>query len=162
VELDLFISCGSDVNKYRDLGRGTFKLLEDTFLEMAVPLYIRNWDYRTDPPRVVPVGAVAARSLNMVDRSHGLIAIFGSTLPRVTCAEIREMFDRRRRGQRVEIWVFVNPDKKTQEHAGFFEQVKKEFGEEIIYSLYRSPTDFQGMLFRTLIPFIFGRTGPAA
>jgi hypothetical protein len=128
---------------------------------MDVPISITNWDYRIDPPMVVPGGAVATRSLQMVERSNALIAVFGAAVPDITCQEIRQAFQLRQQGNPVEVWTFLNPDAKTDDHDAFLEAIRAEFGVDIVYAPYKDPLEFQAKMFTTLIPYLLKRIADA-
>lgn len=158
IGVDIFISCGDEVATYRDVGQAVFRSLEHMFRnELEVPLAIANWDFRADAPRVVRAGDLAARSLAMVERSNALIAIFGADLPKITCKEIRRAFSLRQRGSPVDIWVFLDRGNRSRRHAEFVARIKRQFHEEIIFTLYESELDFQAKLFTTLTPYLFRR-----
>jgi hypothetical protein len=160
--VDIMISNGSDTDRYRDVAAGVLDMMGHMLLyQLNVPLSLTNWDYRRDPPAVVPAGQLAARSLEMVERSQALLAIFGRRVPRVTCLEIRRAFERRQAGHTHPVWVFVNPKTKTDKHQEFFDQIKHDFGEEIIHAPYTDRLSFQSKVFTTIMPHLLaaGRQG---
>jgi hypothetical protein len=158
VEVELFISCADDVEPLRDITQSVMRLLEHMFLRsMGQSVIIYEWDFRIDPPGVVPAGSVAARSLTMVERSQGLIAILGERIGAVSRKEIRRAFELRVAGQPVQVWTFLNPALKSTDHEALFEEIKKDFDLEIVYTEYADPTEFQGKLFITLIPYLLER-----
>jgi len=160
IEAALMVSNGGDTNKYRDCANDTLTRLQHMFLhQLEIELHISNWDYRLDPPTVVPAGAMAARSLVMVNRSHGLLAIFGPSVPKITSKEVWEAFERRRRGDTEELWTFVNPNQLKASHTKFFNSINKEFGEEISWTPYHNEVEFQAALFTTLVPYLLRRAG---
>ena len=111
------ISNGADTNRYRDIAVNVAADVAHLFTyELGQPVGIRQWDYRRDNPRVVPAGALAARSLSMVERSECLLAILGATVPNITSQEVIRAFERRQAGERVDFWLFLNPDQKTSDH----------------------------------------------
>jgi len=151
---------GSEVDDLRTIGFSVLDRLDEMFLyDMNLGVTIRHWNYRTDPPRVVPAGDLALRSLTIVERSHVLVAIFGRELPSITQQEIIRAFERRRDGETLPIIVFLDPTKKTVEHDRFFSRIKADFGEEISYTPYQTPLDFQSLLFKAVIPIMLKLVG---
>ena len=161
IGVKLMISNGHDTDTYRDRAQDVIARLQHMFLYQMTNanLYLSEWDYRRDPSMVLPAGGIATRSLAMVDSSEGLIAILGPTVPRVTSKEIRRACQRIRDRERVEMWTFVNPDQITPSHDRFFARIKKDFGQEIVWSRYHNELEFQAMLFTTLVPYLAGRAG---
>jgi hypothetical protein len=160
IEVAVMISNGDDTNMFRDRALDVVRRLHHMFVhQMGVGLGITNWDYRLDPPGIVPAGTLATRSLSMVDRSEALLAIFGPTVPTITSEEVWRAFERRRSGEQAEVWTFLNPDQKTSDHDAFVERICSEFGEQVVWANYRDELDFQGRLFTTLLPYLLGRAG---
>jgi hypothetical protein len=95
----------------------------------------------------------------MVETSQALVAIFGRRCPRITREEIRHAFELRQAGQNVDVFVFVQPKARTDEHDRFFGAIRDDFGEEIVWSPYSDRVEFQGQLFGTLIPFLLKKHG---
>ncbi len=158
IGVDLFVSCGAEVDSYRNTALDVFRRIEQMFdRELNVPLAIGNWDFRIDNPRVVQAGGLAARSLDMVQRTNAMIAIFGQGLPRITCQEIREAFRQRQAGASVEVWLFLDRQLRGRPHADFVSRIRREFHEQIVFGEYTSELDFQAMLFTTLIPYLLRR-----
>ena len=153
--LDVFISGGDEVAPYRTVGMEVLRHLQQMFQkDLNVPLAIGTWDFRIDPPAVVPPGTLAARSLSMVERTNCIVVVFGAQLPKVTCQEVRHAFKLRQRGERVEVKVFLSRLRRTRSHSDFLRRIKTKFHEEIVYSQYESKLDFQAKLFTTLTPFV--------
>lgn len=158
IAVEVFISGGADTDECRDVSLAVIRHLQQMFQKtMGVPISIGNWDYRIDPPAVVPGGAVATRSLQMVERSNALVAVFGAAVPEITCQEIRQGFQLRSEGNSVEVWTFLNPDAKTEDHETFLRNINEEFGVQIVYTPYRNLLEFQAMLFTTMIPYLLRR-----
>jgi len=156
----VMISNGHDTDVYRDRAQDVLARAQHMFLyQMGTDPYVTEWDYRRDPSTVVPLGGVATRSLAMVDYSEALLAILGPTVPRITSQEICRACERRRDGDAVELWTFVNPAQTTARHERFFARVKREFGLEIVWSPYTNELDFQATLFTTLFPYLSQRAG---
>lgn len=156
--LDVFISGGDEIESYRNIGLEVLRHLQQMFQkDIGVPLAIGTWDFRIDPPTVVRAGALAARSLSMVDRTNCIVVVFGSQLPKITCREIRHAFELRSRGQQVEVKVFLNRQLKTRSHGDFLRRIRGKFREEVVYSQYESELDFQAKLFTTLTPMVIGK-----
>lgn len=153
--VDVFISNGSDTNRYRDTVADTLRRLRQLLqYEMGYDVTITNWDYRVGSPTVVRAGALASASLGIVDRSHALVAIFGRRCPKITCDEIRRALMRRSGGERLEIFTFVNPALKTVSHQAFFDTIVNDFGEELVWAPYEDRLSFQATLFTTLVRFL--------
>jgi hypothetical protein len=155
VEVEFFISCADDVEPLRDVAQSVMRLLQHMFRKsMNQSVIIDEWDFRIDPPGVVPAGALAARSLTMVERSQGMIVIFGETVGTISRKEIRRAFELRAAGEPVEIWTFLNPATKSTEHSDLLDEIKQDFNEEIMYTEYADAPEFQGKLFITLTPYL--------
>lgn len=162
IRVEIFISCGAEVEKFRDIGNGVLRLLDHMFAnEMDQEVAVRTWDFRNDAPRVVQAGELAARSLTMVGRSQGLVAIFGEEVPEITQKEIQEAFELRRHGREVSVWIFLDPEKKAAKLEEFLESIRNDFGEEVIYGHYRTDLEFQSALFNALTPYVFRKLGVA-
>ena len=162
LEVEVLVSCGDEVAALRDIGNSVLQSLQHMLLyKMGVQIVIRSWDFRLEPPTVVQVGGLAGLSLSVVERSHAVIAILGKQLPPVTGKEIRKAFTRRRAGERVDVYVFINPALKTGEHDDFLKNIEKDFGETVVYTSYSDALEFQKKLFMTLTPFLLKRIGEA-
>jgi hypothetical protein len=154
--ITFFVSGGSDTNRQRDIAEDTIRRLGQVIeSELLLDATLRSWDYRISTPTVVPRGGLAGPSLSNVDRSEALVAIFGARLPSVTQEEIRHQFRRRRDGEPVEVYVFVNPSKLTDRHWEFFGAIEHDFGEAIVFAQYMTNLDFQALLYSTLFNFLF-------
>jgi hypothetical protein len=156
--LDVFISGGDEVASYRSVGMDVLRHLQQMFQkDLNVPLAIGTWDFRIDPPAVVPPGTLAARSLSMVEQTNCIVVVFGAQLPKITCREVRHAFVLRQRGERVAVKVFLSRQHKTRSHSEFLRRIKRKFHEEVVYSQYDNRLDFQAKLFTTLTPFVIER-----
>jgi hypothetical protein len=156
IQVDIFVSGGSDSVRFRNVAATTLVLLQHMFQnELRSDLFIRNWDYRNDAPRIVPRGQISSRSLAMVERTDILVAIFHRRLPPITCAEVRRIFERRRAGHQVQAKVFVHRTYEgDQDLRAFFKAISDDFAEDIVYQPYGSPIEFQGYLFTALTPLL--------
>jgi hypothetical protein len=160
--INIFVSCGSDMNGHRDLAVDAIRRLQQLLqFEMNLEVTINHWDYRLATPGVVPSGALAATSLANVDRSDALIAIFGRRVPVITQHEIREAFMRRQRGETQAVFVFANPDQMTDRHRTFFTEIEQTFGEEIVFGHFANRTTFQAALYTMLFRYFFEQLGTA-
>ena len=162
LDVALMISNGADTNQFRDIAGGVAAAVAHLFTyELEEVVSIRDWDYRMDNPRVVPGGALAARSLSMVEKSECLLAIFGPTVPDITSQEITRAFERRQAGETVDFWLFLNPDQKNADHDAFLDGINARFGERIVYSEYHHEMEFQARAMTTLFAYVtkrvFGR-----
>ena len=156
--VEIVISNGHDTDPFRDIAAGVVDTLNHLFAyEMGANFRFAVWDYRLDPPRLVPAGALPARSLAMVDRSEAVLAIFGATLPEITCKEVARSMEARRAGQPHDLWVFVDSEHPSAERSTFFHELRDEFGEEIQYTSFSSELDFQAKVFETLTLFALKR-----
>lgn len=160
LEVAVMISNGENEDPYRDCAKRVIERLNHMFRQdLNQALYVTNWDYRLDPPGVVPAGDLAVRSLSMVTRSEALVAIFGSTVPDITAQEVRRAFEKRRRGTSMPVWTFLNPGLKGHRHETFVEEIRNDFNEQIVWAHYTDLLDFQGLLFTTLTPYLLKRSG---
>ncbi len=160
--IELFVSCGSDRDKYRDLVKDAVDRLRQVIqFGLRPDVTIAYWDYRMETPTVVPVGALAATSLANVDRSDALVAIFGRRVPKITTQEIREAFERRRRGENLEVFMFAHRGLMTPKHAELLKGIEDDFGETIVYAYYQDRLSFQGLLYATLFKYLFEQLGVA-
>lgn len=160
IRTEIFVSGGAEIDELRNVSLEAFRRLEHMFIhELGTELSIGNWDFRIDAARVVPRGALALRSLQMVEMSQACVGIFGTECPDVTTQEIRHCFELRRDGERVEVFVFVNPDLRTAEHDDFFAAIRDEFGEQVVWAPYYSALEFQAALITTLVPYLIRRLG---
>lgn len=158
----IFISCGSDVDRYRDTGKAAFETIEHMFEhELDYPIAVRSWDFRLDAPRIVRPEDMAARSLAKVEGAYAMVGIFGRRCPGITQREIRRAFELRRDGAEVEVLVFVNPNTKESAHDTFIREIRDEFGEQIVYQPYRNRLEFQARFLSALIPLLLKKTGIA-
>jgi hypothetical protein len=158
IEIELFISCAQDVEALRNTAQNVIHLLDHMLRnEMGQGVFIGEWDFRVDAPRVVAPEDFSARSLKMVERSSGIVAIMGDRIGDVSKEEIRRAFEMRRDGMPVMVWTFLDPAKKTQEHEEFVAEVLEDFNELIVYTEYRDELEFQGKLFVALIPHLLQR-----
>ncbi|HEX3840765.1 MAG TPA: hypothetical protein VHU85_08235 [Acidimicrobiales bacterium] len=160
IEIRVMIANGGDTMGYRDRALDVIQRVNHLFLhELNLEMSVTNWDFRRDTPTVIPEGTMAYRSLSMVDRSEVVLAIFGPTVPKITRKEMWHAFERRRAGDAVDVWTFVDPRKLGKVHTDYFGKIKKEFHEEIVWTEYRNKSDFQGTMFTTMFRYLIGRGG---
>ena len=163
VGVDIFISCGAEVERYREIGHNALVQIEHMFrYELDVPLAIGNWDFRRDAPRIVVPGGLATRSLSMVERTNAMIAIFGAALPQITCQEIRKAFRLRQAGNPVEVWLFLSQQLRSRRHTDFLARIRRDFGQQVVFAQYGDELEFQAKLFTSVIPFLLTRFRQAA
>lgn len=154
-DIQVFISNGSDTDRYRDVAADVLNRLRQLLqYELGYDVTISNWDYRNAPPGVVPAGSLAGVSLGVVDRSNALIAIFGRRCPRITRDEVRRALERKSAGEDIELFTFVNPRLKTTQHDAFFAEMRADFGVEIVWAPYANRLTFQAQVFTTGIGFL--------
>jgi hypothetical protein len=162
LNIELFVSCGSDRDAYRDIAKDAFERLRQVIqFEMKLDVTIANWDYRAATPTVVARGALASTSLANVDRANALVAIFGRRVPSITREEVRRAFERRRGGERQVVFVFAHPGLLSPRHRSFLQEVEDDFGETIVYAPYTNQVTFQASLYTTLFQYLFGQLGTA-
>lgn len=160
LSVPIFISNGADTDRYRDHANQVVRSLQHMFTyEVGAPVTFTNWDYRQDIPAVIPSGTLSSRSLLMVERSDLLIAILGPTVPRITSKEIRKAFERRSIGERCDVYLFLNPKQKTDRHRTFLNGIKRDFHEEVQYSTYTTPMDFQRTLMMAVTTYVLKKSG---
>jgi hypothetical protein len=154
-EVALFISNGSDTNRYRDTAGDVIRRVQQLLhTELNYDVALTEWDYRLASPTMVPAGGLAGPSLRLVDRSLACIAIFGGRCPPITREEIKEMVERLQRGEEVGLFVFVNPAQKGPDHDAFFAEIATTYGFEVAWAPYSDRLTFQGTLFTTLMRFL--------
>jgi hypothetical protein len=155
VELDVFVSCGSEVEALRDIAGRVLRALEFSFLRgLRIPMTIRNWDYRDEPPEVVARGEFSSRSLRMLDSSQAVIAILGATIPPVTSEEILRAIGRYAVGEADNVWLFVAAATRGEVHSKYLRRIKRKTGMVVVYQEFDSETDLQEKLFVALIPYV--------
>jgi hypothetical protein len=158
LKISLIISSGAETDRYRDIVLNVAADVQHLFTnELEQPVAFTGWDYRRDNPRVVPGGDLSARSLLMVERSECVLAIFGRSVPKVTSEEIVRVFERRQAGEPIDFWLLLNPDEKSAEHQTFLDSIMTRFGEQIVYSHYRSELEFQARVMTTLTAHVIRR-----
>lgn len=168
-EILLLVSCGGEMNRLRDISSDVIRRLDHVLrFDLGSRYNLNQWDYRLDPSRDEPLGHVPDRSLRQVDESEGVIAILGRTVPEITRLEIRRVYELRQLGQARDLWVFVRTPSRpaaTPPAAGhptvheFVDEVRRDFGRELIYRRSRTELDFQASLMTTLFPFLMTRVG---
>jgi hypothetical protein len=157
------------MNRLRDISSDVIRRLDHVLrFDLGTRYNLNEWDYRLDPSRDEPIGHVPDRSLEAVDESEGVVAILGRRVPPVTRLEIRRVFELRQLGQRRELWVFVRPPSGAASSgpAGsdptvkdLIDEIRGDFGRELIYRSSRTELDFQASLMTTLLPFLISRIG---
>ncbi len=168
-EILLLVSCGGEMNRLRDISSDVVRRLDHVLrFDLGTRYNLNQWDYRLDPSRDEPLGHVPDRSLRQVDESEGVIAILGRTVPEVTRLEIRRVFELRQLGQGRELWVFVRspsrhpatpPPPANPTVREFVDEVRRDFGRDLIYRRTETELDFQASLMTTLFPFLITRVG---
>lgn len=159
-EITIGVVGGKEVDTWRGIAMSVLQRLQHLVLfELQEPqqrggVALTCWDYHLDAPEVLPDGTLPERSLAMVDRSEGLIAIFGDRLPPITKQEVWRAFEKRSRKLPQQVWIYFDPTEKPAELDSFFLDIKREFGEEPRYSRFDDELDFQGKVFTTMIPFL--------
>lgn len=155
VELDVFVSCGSEVAALRDIAVRVLRALEFSFLRgLQVPVVIRNWDYREESPEVVARGEFSARSLRMLDSSTAVIGILGASVPAVTSEELLRAIERYAVGEADRVWLFVAAATRGEAHKKFLDRIKRKTKMVIVYQEFDDELELQEELFKALIPYV--------
>lgn len=169
-EILLLVSCGGELNRLRDITGDVIRRLDHLLrFDLDSRYNLNQWDFRLDPSRDEPAGHVQDRSLKQVDDSEGVIAILGRSVPHVTRLEIRRVFELRQLGQNRELWVFVRPSGRRSAGPApaasqptvreFVDEIRRDFGRDLIYRRSGTELDFQASLMTTLFPFLIARIG---
>lgn len=166
-ELLLLISCGEEMNRYRD--RAVDVLARYTQMirfERQGRFVMSQWDYRRDASRDETPGQLAARSLDAVEQSEGVIAILGPTVPEITRKEIRRVYDLRRSGRYRHLWCFGAPGEERSgadrmSRSDFIFEIERDFEALRVYHSIVDETDFVASLIFEMMPWVVARCGPA-
>jgi hypothetical protein len=152
-----FLVCGSsDTNHLRDLADAAIRRFQQVLRrELDLPIFFESWDYREATPTVIPKGTLAATSLATVDRSNAVIPIFGRRLGRIASEELERAFQRRKRGEAVEVIAFVHPGQRTARQRAFFDRLTETYGEEIVFGEYHDRLEFQARFDAWLFRYLF-------
>lgn len=155
IELHVFISCGDEVSPLRDIAVRVLNALERSFLRgLEIPIVVRNWDYRDEPPEVVAKGAFSARSLRMLSQASVVVGILGPSVPKVTSEELLEGIRRYSAGDADNVLLFLNKATKGQAHRRFLRKILRETDMAVVYQEFNDQLDFQEKLFVALIPYL--------
>jgi hypothetical protein len=155
VLLQVFISCGAEVAAFRDLANRVLAMLEESFVYgLRIPVVLRSWDYRHEPPEVVPEGQFAARSLRMVESSPVVVAILGATIPPVTSQEIVRAIEQLASGRADAVHLFVSAGSRGPAHATFLTEVTAQTHMEVVFQEFDGESDFALKLVRALNPYV--------
>jgi hypothetical protein len=160
--IQVFISCGANRNAFRNAGVDVIRQLEQFLVSERGGPVLFNWDYRTDLPRDVPVGELAARSLEMVDQAHILVGILGDDVPDLTRREILRAYERRARGEQMRPYVFADPAMANPDRDRLLRRVRRDFGRDIIWGSYSTRTDVIHLMYLTLFRYLLERGSTAA
>lgn len=155
VELQVFISCGSEVKPLRLLAGRVLEALERSFLwGLDISVAIRNWNYEDEPPEVVALGRFSARSLRMVDSSSAVVGILGPSVPPVTSEEILRAITRYATGKADNVWLFLASGTKSDDHRRFLRKIKRKTKMIAVYQEFDGDLDLQEKLFVALTPYV--------
>jgi hypothetical protein len=155
IELDVFVSCGSEVEALRDVAGRVLRAVERAFYKgLDIPVVVRIGDYRYWSPEVVPSGQFAAPSLAQVDKSSAVVGILGATVPTVTSKELIHAIGRYADGRSDHVWLFVAAATKADVHHRFLKRVKRATKMIVLYQEFDDPADLQEKLFVALIPYV--------
>lgn len=155
VELRVFISCGDEVVIYRDLAVRVLEVLEGSLVYgLGFAVVIRNWDYRDEPPEVVPRGRFSARSLQMVESSPVVVGILGATVPPVTSEELLHAIGRVAAGRAENVHLFLLAGVRGSAHDAFLAQILRQTEMQVVYQEFQNGEDLVLKLFRALNPYV--------
>jgi hypothetical protein len=155
IQLDVFVSCGSEVENLRDVAGRVVRAVERAFYDgLDIPVSVRPKDYRDWSPEVVPAGGFSARSLAQVDKSSAVVGILGPTVPKVTAKELMRAVRRYADGESDEVWLFLASATKDEVHRRFLRRVKRVTKMNVVYQEFDDQSDFQEKLFVALIPYV--------
>lgn len=162
IELGTLVSGGAAIDRYRDVANEVLAAVEQIMRRAGARFSILNWDWREEPPGVVPRGDYAALSLRMVERSNVLVALLADTVPTTTREEILHSFELRSRGRPVQVLIFVERAASHDRLDELIDEVRDRFGEQIMYQQFQDEFDLQRKLFVALVPLALALTGFAA
>jgi hypothetical protein len=155
VILQVFISCGAEVEAFRDLANRVLTMLEESFVYgLQIPVVIRTWDYRREPPEVVPEGQFAARSLRMVESAPVVVGILGATIPTVTSEELMHAIGQVASGRADNVLMFVSAGSRGPAHATFLDEITANTQMEVVFQEFDGNDDFVLKLVRALNPYV--------
>lgn len=155
LEIWVFVSGGAETDDYRDVAKRVIHSVERIlYVGLERDVVLRHWDYREEPPDVMPLGEFASTSLRMVDRSGAVIAILGEEIPRVTGKEIRRSITQLTAKKTDKVWVFVDAAKKNDRHRRFVRRLRRTHHVEVIYQEFDDLLDFQEKAFVALTPYV--------
>jgi hypothetical protein len=161
IEITIFIGCGDEVSHLRDVGLKVLDALERAFLNLGVPLVVRNWDWREQPPEIVPLGEFATRSLTTVERAYAFIGILGSTVPNVTGQEIHKAVAKfGPSGATDRVLIYADKNAEHDKLHELIAQIEDELGFTIVYQPFEKDLDLQRHLFTALLPIFLRRVLP--
>lgn len=155
IQLDVFVSCGSEVENLRDVAGRVVRAVERAFYDgLDIAVSVRPKDYRDWPPEVVPTRQFSARSLAQVDKSSAVVGILGASVPTVTAKELMRAVKRYADGESDEVWLFLAAATKDEAHRRFLRRVKRVTKMTVVYQEFDDLGDFQEKLFVALIPYV--------
>lgn len=158
LQIWIFVSGGKETDGYRDIAKTVIRAVERILTRgLERDLVLRHWDYREDPPDVVPAGQLASTSLRFVERSGAVIAILGADIPRITGKEIRRAIEQYTAQRTDRVWLFIDAGKKNDKHRAFVRRLKKRYRVDVIYQEFKDPLDFQERVFVALTPYVVRR-----
>lgn len=161
LDLRIFISCGKEANRLRNLGgRVVDQLSQFLVTERDGPILF-CWDYRKDLPRDVPAGEFERRSLELVDRSQILIGVLGATVPDLTRKEILRAYERQAGGEQMRAFVLANPNLIGAEHRRLLARIKRDYRREVQFGHYEKSEDFLHQMYRTMFRYLLERNEPS-
>jgi hypothetical protein len=154
VELRIFISCGEEVEPFRDIAGRVLNALRSAFVfGLSRSVTVTYWDFRDASPAVVPAGQYSAPSLGQVDKSRAVIGILGASVPQVTGDELILATRRLAEGRIDQVWLFLDKTTKSDIHAKFIRRVRRATKMQHLYQEFEGELDFQEKLFVALTPY---------
>jgi len=161
-EIHVLLGCASDVNRYRKIGRDVIERTNQMFTYgHPAPVRAIQWEYTQDIPGMSPRGDVAGRSRDIVGMTHLVAVILGPRLGDVTKEEVRSALQYRRDGIPKELLLFRWAGRSDSSYKQLCDEVIKDFDEDPRWTTFRSPLDFQGLFFTSLIPHMLRVVSPS-
>src|SRR3954466_7728667 len=148
------------MEKHREIARDALHSVQQMFVyQLSVTLTFAEWDFRDEPPSVVREGNLPARSLEIASSSDLLVAILGSTIPPVTGEEIKKAARRKADGENVTLLTFLNRNTAPKAHKAFTDEIKAEYGVEIVWTPFETQLQFQSKVMTALVSYGLGEVG---
>ena len=157
----LFISCASDADHLRDIAADVMTRLTQMFTSQT------PWPLMTSTNGTIartPAGPfrdeLAARSLEELRKSEGVVALFSARVGKIASEEIHAAFSIAESDPGFEILPYVDEAKKGPQHEALMHAIARDHKPlTLVYTPYVDEQDFQAKLFTALVPYLLKRTG---